>query len=357
MRVGLIRLPAIFLILALALPAHSSPFSPRKCFSHLLEFARTRLLPNGRRWDIPRNIAFGVIKANVYPFVAASRIAYWGVQKTERSQGWGRLWASLRQDKFAVVLYLGLLGATNLSSITYSQMDAYVDTLDDLPKSAVVVLVNGFSEADPLYQYTEYRAMKLQQRFPHTELIRARGAFELQEKLAALSATVGPLDVLEIHGHGNSGAVRVSSDAEVAQTGDPRESAHLAPPLDGGLPLTGVMKPNAKIVLYSCSAGRGADGEALVEMVGNAYLDQGGTVYASRVSIFANQVEQVALFYGLTPPFFSDFVHNVGEVGMPALPLYFEIKNGELLDRYRDPEPWFLYRLVEQRFPPRDAAQ
>jgi hypothetical protein len=139
----------------------------------------------------------------------------------------------------------------------------------------VIVWVNAFDEGTTLNRESNERFAKIYGKNPRARMIRPRDQRDLVYQLNEIRKKMGPIKKLEMDGHGlpglfSFGERRMNYDS----LGDVRVS--------------GLFAPDAKIRFHSCLTGIGENGRKFLEKVGNALLDRGGSVYASKLEVWAN---------------------------------------------------------------------
>jgi len=133
----------------------------------------------------------------------------------------------------------------------------------------------------PRYEFSEKY-----EKYPNTHFIQANGYEDLKEKLIEIKKNYGSIYGLEIFGHGAIGELEDIDIKSLIGSGQYS-------------PLTNVFLPGGKIILTSCSTGGGERGKKFTEEFGKLFLDKGGRVYSSKLTINSRLYEAYLKSKGL----------------------------------------------------------
>lgn len=149
---------------------------------------------------------------------------------------------------------------------------------EDADPDGLVVVVEATDKNDLLYGTAKPRFDEKYAKHRNAVHITVKNIDDLNRQLRDLSRDKGPIHRLEMFGHGSPGHIQIG-----------KQSLYL-PTLDKLDPGVDLFAPNAKIRLRSCDSGNGTEGQAFLEGLGKRWLDKGGTLYASRVSVVESPI-------------------------------------------------------------------
>lgn len=276
-----------------------------------------------------------------------------------------------------------ILLASKASSLPTHYLEEKIPA--DLPRQAVVVSLNGFEEDDPnqLKALTKDRFDRKLNHLPNAVYYEPSDDVDALETLKAIAEERGPIEVLEVWGHGSPGTILVNGGemernrynavegahknlfVKHPAAGEPLPTStdHLTYAETGGdsfmmvrirndYRLKEVFAPNAVIIFYGCSTGKGEQGTVFLQYMADVLSDEPLKLYASNVDVVPNYSDVLARQYGLKsvnlPPAADETIDIAAASIRLAGTVYEKLKSG-------DPHRWkdFLVfdRVTEVEFP------
>lgn len=177
--------------------------------------------------------------------------------------------------------------------IIISQVDYDQETHDFKSElgSGIYVMADLVPRDNRLANVPEFEFKKNYKMFPKTQFVRATSLQDLISQLRKIRSQQGPITGLVIYAHGAPGLIS-TPDGDVTE-----DFIRYRIPWSNDL-----FTPDGRILINSCSSGASLPGDSFTRTLGNAFLEKGGTVYSSQVSIISNSTPTTALRMGVPMP-------------------------------------------------------
>ncbi len=218
----------------------------------------------------------------------------------------------LSEDRWqaGIFAFLKLLQLT--TGLTFNQYQVATSDFekDDEDKKNLRVIIDAFSDDDPLYSGAGAFVYNLRySKKKNAFLLRPKSMKELVDGLKEIAQKEGrPITHLDYYGHGLPGTILLDKGTMFAGHSHsiletPDGTLEVKDYYDGMDQLVSTFAIDAKIRFNSCFGINGTNGREIMTKFGSAALgESGGTLYASKVQILPNLVELLSLKFGGSEP-------------------------------------------------------
>lgn len=240
-----------------------------------------------------------------YPAASGIKLVREGHRFAHEKQPIRQIWKVpvqvLREDYLILLGFLWLIQTKDDEIVQSYSFDSASADFDVASDDDLLVVVETLAPGELSYGWAESFLDTKYAHFKHKIYIHAATYQDMTDQLAQIAQKYGPISRLDIVGFGNEGEFSVGQHGSVTDYS-----------IDQGPRMSAFFKKDARIRLSTCLSGRGKEGEVLMQSLGHAMLEKGGTIYASTVSYYpidefvyklglGNRSRSVAHFFTLGP--------------------------------------------------------
>lgn len=215
-------------------------------------------------------ISAETLKATVYPVLGPIKLVRKAIG-TDPRELYRVPFELIREDGVTITAVLTAWYLHGKIGIEQTEFDLQTSEFDKDLGEKPYVFVDLLGLDDRLERVPEFDFHLKYAKYPNTHFVSAGNLNSMEAQLEAIREKVGPIGGLIIYDHGSPGSI---------------ESLEL--PNTPNRARKGLFSKGAMIKLNNCLTGNGEKDHRFVESLGRHFLDQGGTVYSSKVSIGSN---------------------------------------------------------------------